>query len=124
MTDHAQEADIASINLTIEQAQASVSLGQALERLEQNADFQRLIMQDYMREQPIRLGHLLSDPSMQDKASQKKIVTELKAIGDFTTHLRMIFRRAQMAAEAIRVNEDELASIYEDDASVATASAS
>lgn len=110
------DQDIESINLTIEQAQHSVALGQALGRLQQNPDFKALIVDDFLREQPIRLGHLMCDPSMQSKEQQKNIVADIKAIGNFHTYLNLTFRRAQMAAEAIRVNEDELDEIYKEQA--------
>jgi hypothetical protein len=110
--DDSTQNDVQAINLTIEQAQHSVSLGLALDRLDKNPDFQNLILGDYLREQPIRLGHLVADPAMQSKEQQKRLMTELRAVGDFLSYLRNTKHRADMAAEAIRVNEQELEHIY------------
>lgn len=107
------EQDVQAINLTIEQAQASIRLGQALERLERNPDFQTLIIGEYLREQPIRLGHLVSDPTMQSKEKRKNILAELRSVGDFLSFLRSTSQRAHMAMEAVRINEEELQSIHE-----------
>ncbi len=110
------ERDVDDMQITIQQAQQQVGLGDALLRLQQNPDFQLLIMQEYLKDQAARLGHLLSDHTMQTKEKRKPIIKEIESIGNFLSFLRVTGQRAAMAKEAIRVNEEELANIAQEQA--------
>lgn len=107
----AVENDVEGIQLTITQARHSVRLGEALNRLQQSPDFQAVITQNYLKDQASRLGHLLSDPAMQTKQKRKAVIKDIEAIGTFLSYLQNVNRQALMAAEAIRVNEQELQNI-------------
>ena len=108
ISEDQNENDTQSIQITIDQAKNQVELGEALERLHQNPDFRKVVLHQYIDRETVRLGHLLSDPSMQDAAQQQMVLSDLKAIGCFVNYLRTIHATARMASEAIKVNEDEL----------------
>lgn len=111
-----QARDVDDMHITIQQAQQQVHLGDSLQRLQENPDFQRLIMQDYLKDHTARLGHLLSEPAMQEKQKRKDVIKEIEAVGNFLSYLRVTGQRAAMAKEAIRVNEAELKNIAEEQA--------
>ena len=108
------ENDVEQMQITIEQARKQAHLGECLDRLQQHPDFQKLIMEDYLKDQTARLGHLLSDDAMQDKQRRKKIIKEIEAIGNFLSYLRVVGQRAQMATAAIKNNEEELRNIAQE----------
>ena len=103
-----EEADVAHMQISIDQAQHQLRLSEALDRLQQHPDFKLLVMGDYLKEQTVRLGHLLSEPAYQHKSKRKPIINEMHAIGTFLSYLRSVDQRGRMAREAIRVNEAEL----------------
>jgi len=118
MMDEATERDVDEMQISIQQAQEAVALGDALERLQNNPDFQKLIIVDYLKEQAARLGHLMSDPQMQEKSKRKEVIRELEAIGYFLSYLRTVGQRSAMAKEAIRVNQEEIDNIAAEQAQV------
>ena len=113
------EAEVESMNITIQQAQRHVQLGDALIRLQENPDFKLLIMGDYLNDQTARLGHLLSDPTMQSKKQRRAIIKEIEAIGLLLSFLQHTDRKAAMAKESIHVNEAEIQAMNEAQAEAA-----
>lgn len=109
-----QQNDSEQMHLTIQQAQAAVDIGETLERLHKNKDFQILILNGYLKEHPARLSHLLSDPNFQGKKKRNSVLNEIGAVGYFLDYLRTTQMKYQQAAEAIRVNEEELAKLEEE----------
>ena len=109
------EQEYEAIQITIAQAKEQIDLGKALERLQNNPDFQSLILQGYLKDHSARLGHLLSDPNMQEKSKRKSVIKELEAVGNFMGYLRVTSQRAFMAEEAVRVNEEELVNMERDE---------
>lgn len=97
---------IEEIELNIEQAKLIVASGNALERLRNNRDFKKVIVEGYFEKEAIRLVHMKSDFNSQNEESQRDIDLDIMAIGRLAKYLNEVFRRADLAAKAIESDEE------------------
>lgn len=100
------EQMIEEIELNIQEAKKIVELGDALERLISNRDFDKVFTDGYLREEAIRLVHLKGDPNLQDAESQKMILGQMDAIGNFTSYIQKVRHAANTARKAIEADEE------------------
>lgn len=91
------------IRIEIEDAKNAVALDESLSRLAKNRDWKKLIDETFLKDEPIRLTHLLSHPGMQDEASQKEILNQLKAVSYFRAFLARTEAFAEQAKSALDV---------------------
>ena len=96
---------IEEIELNIEQAKAIVDKGTALERLRNNRDFKKVIIEGFFEKEAIRLVHLKSDFNMQDPESQASILSQIDAIGVLSQYLNNVRNQAMLAGKAIEADE-------------------
>ena len=96
---------IQEIELSIKEAQKMVDLGSAVQRLANNRDFKKVVMEMYFEKEAVRLVHLKANPAMQDKERQEAIVKEMDAIGSFYQFLRTLEIQADMARRAVEDGE-------------------
>ena len=96
---------IQEIELSIKEAQKMVDLGSAVQRLANNRDFKKVVMEMYFEKEAVRLVHLKANPAMQDKDRQDAIVKEMDAIGSFYQFLRTLEIQADMARRAVEDGE-------------------
>lgn len=94
------------IELNIKQAQKIVEQGNALERLRNNNDFKKVIMEGYFEQEAIRLVHLKADQNMQDVERQKSILNQIDAIGSLNQYFQTVFHRSSLASKAIAADEE------------------
>lgn len=94
-----------AIDRSIKQSQATIELGNALNRLRSNKDFKKIIVEGYFEKEAIRLVHLKADPSMQSAASQHSITQQMDAIGSFSQYLDLMLRHADMATKQLADDE-------------------
>lgn len=105
--------ELQQLERSIKQTQKLVDLGDALERLRNNRDFKKIVIEGYFEQEAIRLVHLMSDPNMQSVESQQSIHNQMIAVGVFRDYLNTIDIQAQMAGRALIADEqtrDELLS--------------
>jgi hypothetical protein len=110
MTDSSQE-QLNQIEITLEQANALIADGEALNRLYNNKDFKRIILDEFFEKHAIRLVHLKASPARQEKQAQLDILKEMDVIGGLRDYFRVIMGRANLAAKELPGNEktrDEL----------------
>jgi len=107
---------IQDIELNIKQAQMLVDTGNALERLRNNRDFNRIIETGYFKEEAVRLVHLKSDPSMQTTEYQESIVRQMDAIGALIQYFNTVYHRASLAEKAIEADEETRDELIAEDA--------
>ncbi len=103
--------ELQAIEHNIKQAQKTVDLGEAYERLKNNRDFKKVVLETYFEQEAIRLVHLKSDPNMQTAESQKSIAMQMDAIGTLQQFFRTLQYKADMAGKSIEADEytrDEL----------------
>ena len=97
------------LELSIEEAKRVVAMGEALDRLNHNADFNLIVVKGYMQEEAIRLAHLQNDPTV--PVEQRDFLkVELVGPGALTRYLRLQMKMAEQAANELQFNEEELES--------------
>lgn len=97
---------IQEIESNIKQSQKIVEMGSSLERLQNNQDFKRVIMEGYFKQEAIRLVHLRSQASMQTAAMQESINKQIDSIGALSQYFQVIFHQASLASKAIASDEE------------------
>lgn len=84
--------DVQQIQISIDTAKKTVKNSDALNRLYKNRDFLHLIENFLFQEEPVRLVHLLSDPSQQNDAARAKIYKQMDMISGFRDFLKNVDR--------------------------------
>lgn len=108
------EQQIQQIELNIEQAKHFVQLGESLDRLHKNKDFQFLMLQGYLQSEAVRLVHLKADPNQQTADVQASIVKQMDGIGALLSYFRKIEMQAELAKQAIEDDRETLQELMEE----------
>jgi len=104
------------VELNIEHARQGVKFGEALDRLMKNRDFQKVILDGFLREEAVRLVHLKADPAMYTPEDQRDIDAQITAIGMFGAWLRRQRKEAETAQKELLDNQDLLNVLREEEA--------
>lgn len=99
-------ATVQAIEDNIKQARKIVEVGEALERLKNNKDFRKVVLEGYFEQEAIRLVHLKSDQNMQSPDFQKSINAQIDAIGAVSQYFSTVRHKASIAAKAIASDEE------------------
>lgn len=97
---------VEEIELNIKEAQKIVDTGNSLERLLNNRDFKKVVLEGYFSEEAVRLVHLKADPSMQTPEKQESIIKQMDAIGSINSYFTTIKHKAMLASKAITADEE------------------
>ena len=81
--EQAQELETIEINHHLD-------MGQALERLRQNADFQKVVIEGYLRDKVLASVSLLSVPAIKDSGKRGDTMEDLVAASNLSYFFRMI----------------------------------
>ena len=100
--------EVTEIELNIKEAQEIVDLGKALDRLHNNRDFKKVILEGYFKNEAVRLVSIKGDPNLQSVDSQERIVKAIDAIGGLRGFFGTIDFKAEQAKQAIEEDEKEL----------------
>ena len=106
------EHEVQQVEISIEQAKYAINIGDALARLSNNADFKLVFLENYLREEPIRLTRLKAAPAMKSEEQQNAIVKSLDAIGELIQYLGLLEAQAEMAKSALLADEETLQALY------------
>lgn len=93
------------LEANIKQAQEIADLGNALDRLRNNRDFKKVVMEGFFNQEAARLVHLMADSNMQAPETQSSIYKQMVAIGGFRDYLDTLSIRADMARRAVEADE-------------------
>ena len=104
-------AELQQLESNIKLAQKIVDMGDALDRLRNNRDFKKLILEHYLEKEAVRLVHLKADVSMQTPQHQQSIAAQIEAIGIFTNYLNTVLAMATRAKVDITDSEETLAEL-------------
>jgi hypothetical protein len=99
------------LDASIKTAKGFVESGNALERLQSNRDFKKVVVEGYFEKEAIRLVHLKADPMMQTPERQASIDAQINAIGMFSQHLVNVGQFARQAAKSIADDEQTRADV-------------
>jgi len=100
------QADIETLEVQMDQAKDAIELRDAVRRLINNKDFQKVILEGYFEKEPARLVALLSDPSMQIEDRQVGLKNSMIGIGQLQMHFRFIESYAQQMEAAMQEDEE------------------
>ena len=100
--------EIEAVEREIAQAKVTVQFGAAVEKLKANAEFKKVVLDGYFRDEAVRLVHLKGDPAMQTEESQDSIVKAIDAIAGFSGYLNTALAMARMAEKSLESNEEVL----------------
>jgi hypothetical protein len=100
-------------NQTVEEIERNIKLqkeiiefGKAVERLQSNRDFRKVVTEGYFEKEAVRLVHLKADPEMQRPEIQAGIIQAIDAIGNMSQFLRDAVRSAELAAKSVSQDEE------------------
>lgn len=96
---------IQAIDANIKAARKLVELGDALERLKSNKDFQAIIMSGYFEQEAIRLVQAKSNPGLQSPEMQKSIMTQIDSIGNLNLYFTTVAQQAALGRKNIEQDE-------------------
>ena len=104
-------ADLEQIEINIEAAKQLIAIDETLTRLENNKDFQAIILEDFFKTNVVRLVRLKASPQCQDDLNQKFITAQIDAVGQMHQYFTGIRIQGNSARQALERDQEELASI-------------
>lgn len=97
------------IEMSIKDAEKIIDLSNALDRLMDNPDFKRIIVEGYFKDNAVRLVHSLGEPAIAHVPEHKqRVIGEMDAISCLRGFFDQIHRNASSAEQAIERNREEL----------------
>lgn len=99
------EEQVRRIEQSIRDSVKEVELAEALQRLKNNRDFKRVVVDGYLTQEAIRLTHSMADPGLQSPESQQSIQLQLRAISELNSFFTRTLEQANLARKAIAYNE-------------------
>lgn len=103
-----------AIEEDIRNAKAVVETRDALLRLKANKDFQNIFMKGYFEKEAIRLVMIKSSVATQAENVQKRIISDIDAIGSLFTYLQKVLSDGDQAETYIDTARDTLSSMEKD----------
>lgn len=95
------------VELTLEAAKQQAGLLEALQRLERNRDFRKVILDGYFRDEPARLASLLAEPRLTTE-QKADTLNSIKAVGELQQWFLKVRTFGDQAQKAIIDHEEEL----------------
>lgn len=114
---------IEEIQVSMEEAKSKIDLRDAINRLQENKDFQLVINEGYFKDNAVQLTHSLSDMNLQAEEIQADILKQLQGIGMLRRYFRDIYAFAQQAENAMGADRETLAELHRLEAEEASAMA-
>ena len=101
------ERDLDQIEVSIAEATKMVEFSDALIRLQSNADWKRIITEDFFADNVVRLVNLKAAPHCQDDQNQKFVIAQIDAVGQFNQYLNAIRVQGNSARKALVQDSEE-----------------
>jgi len=105
------ERQMHEVEVTLEQCEEQIAQADALERLHKNADFKKIILEDYFEKNAIRTVMMKSAAGQEGEKEQKNLDNVLIGIGQLGQYFHKIFTFGEGASRAIeehRATREEL----------------
>lgn len=100
------EQNLKQIEISVEEAKATVALAEALQRLHDNADFKAVIISGYFEKESQRSVMLKSDINFQGPENQKQIDDIITGIGMLGQYFHKIFTLGEQAHQGLVADEE------------------
>ncbi len=99
--------DLEKIEIGIEHAKKLIEREESLNRLEKNLDFQKIMMNDFFRDNITRLVRLKASPQVQDEENQRYINGQIDAVGQLDQYFTGIRIQGNSARQALHNDSEE-----------------
>jgi cell fate (sporulation/competence/biofilm development) regulator YmcA (YheA/YmcA/DUF963 family) len=99
--------ELEQIEISIDEAKRCITFRDQLSKLEKNADFTAIFLDDYMKDNALRLVRLKAEPAFQDEKQQAFVTKQLDAIGHLNQYLRTIYTQAAHAEASLAADLQE-----------------
>lgn len=108
-------SQIQEVELSIEQAQKVIAIGDKALKLADNKLFKELVLDGYFVDEAARLAHLSADLTL--TAEQRAdVFVMIQGIGFFKAYMSMLVRRGDMARRELADYQQTLAELHEEGA--------
>lgn len=107
------EHQIQQIEVGFEEAKEVIALRDALIRLQTNEDFKKVINENYLRDEALRLSSLLDEPNIPE-GKEKFVLADLRGIAALKRHFASVFRMATMAENAMEEDKNTLSELQDE----------
>ena len=104
MSDY--DLDIETVEVSMDQAKEAIEKMRALERLTDNKDFKKIMLEGYFEKEPVRLCLLKAEPQMQTPEYQDSIIKQIDAIGSVRSYLHLVMQMGRMAQKELESLEE------------------
>jgi hypothetical protein len=111
-----QQQQIEHVELSIQEAKDSIEKKQALIRLQNNPDFQSLILEGYFQKEAARCVAALADPSLQDATQQKLLTNMITAVGYFRQYLSAVYQFGSIGERTLESHQQTHAELLAESA--------
>jgi len=105
------EETLAKLDRDSKATKPLVDMGLALDKLRNNRDFIKLIVDGYLKDEAVRLVHLKADPNMDSPAHQAAIDRDISAIGVLNQYFNLVDSRARIAGKQMNDIEETRAEL-------------
>lgn len=89
------------IEVTIEELESNIALGESLLKLKNNADFQDVVEKAYLTEEALRLVSARGNTQLND-AQRDSIMNQIDSIANFQSFLNGIMQSARYAEDMLK----------------------
>lgn len=101
--------DSQEIMMSIEEAKEIIALGDALDKLEQNRAFKKLVLERYLKDEAVALTHRRAHPEVaMQPAFAQGIEDGLTGVGQLAMFFHRIRAQADQARYSLKSYEEEL----------------
>lgn len=114
MYDDATKQELEMIDISIDEAKATVARAEALRRLFKNKDFKKVFTDHFLGSEVARTVKLMADPTMQDPRHQQALNNILIAVGQVDQFMRTTLVLGDMAQQGIVDSEATREMILQD----------
>ena len=104
MTEETQ-AEVEKVQVHIDMVKEAIALADKLDTLSRVPEFESIIMEGFMKEEPARLASIITDPSLLEDVDQREILGAIKAVGYLGDYLRNIDKRGTQMKAALEQAE-------------------
>lgn len=106
---------IQEVELSIEEAKQVVEFGEAIERLSKNPDYQKVILEGYMRDEALRLVKLTGDPNLPPER-MVDVHAGIRGVGELNYFLHFGLNRAEHMRQMIAEYNETLDELRQEEA--------
>ena len=110
MTDVVKE-----IEMSMEAAKQKIEKAELLDRLCNNGDFKKLILDGFCEEHALGLISKRVSPNYQNEANKQYIEGQLTAVGHLKLYMQFVFQEGQMAKDSLEAATEERNRALEED---------